>query len=289
MSSPARAALRAAAQRLSAAGNASPRVDAELLLAEASGVDRGKLVLLEDISDSVERRFSDLVLARAAGTPLQHLTGSAPFRHLELAVGPGVFIPRPETELMLDLAAERLAEAELVLDLCAGSGAIALAVANEYPQARVLAVERSAAAARWLRANAESRAQAGDRPIGIETVDVVDIASGGCLAELGGTVDVVLANPPYVPERDRGSLPPEIAADPAEAVFAGADGLALMPALATAAARLLRGGGLLVIEHDESQGQRLPELLEVTGAWTAVRDHPDLAGRSRFVTATRAR
>lgn len=288
----AQSALRAAAQALAAAGNASPRVDAELLLAYAADVDRGKLVLLDALAEDVGRRFDELIAERAAGAPLQHLTGSAPFRHIELAVGPGVFIPRPETELVLELAADELDEARVVVDLCAGSGAIALAVAQEHPQARVIAVERSLDALPWLRSNAASRAGAGDRAIEIEAADVMELArptAPAGLAELTSGVDVVLTNPPYVPARTRGSLPPEIAHDPYGAVFAGPDGLALMPALARLSARLLRDGGLLVIEHDESQGKSLPALLAATGDWTDVQDRTDLAGRSRFVLATRAR
>jgi release factor glutamine methyltransferase len=288
----AQTALRAATQALAAAGNASPRVDAELLLAYAADVDRGKLVLLDALGADVSRRFQQLVAERAAGAPLQHLTGSAPFRHIELAVGPGVFIPRPETELMLELAADELAEARVVLDLCAGSGAIALAVAQEHPQARVIAVERSPDALPWLRSNAASRLGAGDRAIEIEAADVLELAREAeplGLAELTGRVDVVLTNPPYVPAGTRGSLPREVAHDPDDAVFAGPDGLALMPALARLSARLLRGGGRLVIEHDESQCASLPAMLAATGDWTDVQDRADLGGRSRFVLATRAR
>jgi release factor glutamine methyltransferase len=289
MPRPIRLVLQSATERLSAAGNASPRVDAELLLAHVVQTARGRLFAIDHLSEDSARRFDELITRRANGMPLQHLTGRAPFRHLEVVVGPGVFIPRPETELIIDLAADRLQLADLVVDLCAGSGAIALAVANEHRGSRVLAVERSEQALGWLRANSARRVAAGDPPIEVVAADIADIASGQRLSELYGTADVVLANPPYVPELDRRSLPPEIAADPDEAVFAGRDGLALMPALATAAARLLRPDGLAVIEHDDSQGVSLPELLADSGLWSSVNDHPDLTGRSRFVTATRAR
>jgi release factor glutamine methyltransferase len=215
---------------------------------------------------------------------VQHLTGLAPFRRLELAVGPGVFIPRPETELILELAATELRTAELVLDLCAGSGAIALSVAAEFTPSRVIAVERSGSALRWLRSNAETRTAAGDHPIEVVDADVTD---PGLLAELAGTVDVLLANPPYVPELIRAELSVEVGHDPAEAVYAGPDGLALMAGLLTTAARLLRPGGLLVIEHDASHGESVPALLSATGDWSELTDHADLAGRPRFVRAVR--
>jgi len=279
------AALRSAAERLAAAGIQSPRVDAELLLAHLLGVPRSRLILLPELTPEQAGHFAELVGRRATGVPVQHLTGRAPYRHLDLAVGPGVFIPRPETELMLDLAAAALASAELVVDLCSGSGAIALAVAQEYPQAAVHAVEREPAALEWLRRNAIERAAAGDRPISVLSADIADPA---LLAELSGRVDVVLSNPPYVPAAVRAELAPEIGHDPEQAVFAGPDGLRLMPSVLRAAARLLQPGGLLLVEHDASHGQALPDLLGTAGDWRAVTDLADLAGRPRFARAVRA-
>ena len=281
---PVTVALRAAAERLAAAGIGSPRVDAELLLAELLAVPRGRLILLPRLTCEQAGRFAELVGRRAAGVPVQHLVGRAPYRHLELAVGPGVFIPRPETELLLDLAADRLAGAELVVDLCAGSGAIGLAVAQEHPQATVYTVERDPAALVWLRRNAAERAAAGDRPVGVLAGDIED---PDLLGEISGRVDVVLSNPPYVPEAVRAELAPEIGHDPEQAVYAGPDGLRLMPAVLRTAARLLRPGGLLVVEHDASHGTAVPELLRATGDWRDVADRPDLAGRPRFAVAVR--
>jgi release factor glutamine methyltransferase len=279
------AELRAAADRLAEAGIGSARVDAELLLAFLLGVPRGRLLLAGPIGPGQAAEYAGLIARRASGVPVQHLTGRAPYRHLELSVGLGVFIPRPETELIVELAADRLAGAALVADLCAGSGAIGLAVAQEYPDAQVYAVERDPAALRWLRRNAADRAAAGDRPITVVAADLAEADMPDLLAELAGDFDAVLSNPPYVPET--AEVGPEVGHDPASAVYAGPDGLALMPALLRTAARLLRPGGLLVIEHDASHGQALPRLLAAAGHWQAVCDRPDLAGRPRFALAVR--
>jgi len=280
-----RAELAAATAELAAAGIASARVDAELLLAHVLGCGRSRLLIHDSVDPTAAGRFHQLVSRRITGVPLQHLTGTAPFRQLELAVGPGVFIPRPETELLVELAAPWLAPGVTVVDLGAGSGAIALSVAQEFPVARVLAVERSERALEWLRRNAATRQAAGDLPIEVTPGDIGD---PGLLAELSGSVGVVLANPPYVPESIRAGLPPELAHDPAEALFAGPDGLALMPALAGLAARLLRPGGLLGIEHDETHAEAISRLLTAAG-WQSVAGRPDLTGRPRFTVAVRAR
>jgi release factor glutamine methyltransferase len=280
-----RAELAAAAAELAAAGVASARVEAELLLAHVLGRSRTRLLVREALNPAEAEGFQRLVSRRATGVPLQHLTGTAPFRHLELEVGPGVFIPRPETELIADLASRWLAPGAIVVDLCAGSGAIALSVAQEFPVARVIAVERSERALHWLRRNAANRQAAGDRPI---EVLAGDIGAADLLTDLSGAVTVVLANPPYVPESIRSELPREVRHDPDEALFAGADGLALMPALVGLAARLLRPGGFLGIEHDESHAEALSQLLAGSGSWANVAGRPDLTGRPRFSTAVRA-
>ncbi|RKR88090.1 release factor glutamine methyltransferase [Micromonospora pisi] len=285
-----------AAGVLSAAGIGPARVEAELLAAYVLDTSRGRLALTARFTPAQLERFQALVARRAGREPLQHLLGSAPFRYLELAVGPGVFIPRPETELLAGVgvdAAKRIAgEAggtggagdPVVVDLCSGSGAIALSVADEVPGARVVAVERSTEALVWLRRNAAERAAAGDRPIEVVAGDVTD---PGLLAELAGRVDVLLCNPPYVPEAI--AVPPEVADhDPAEAVFGGADGLAVIRPVLDRAAALLRPGGLLGIEHDDTHAEAVPALLRAYGAFEEVRDHPDLAGRPRFVTARRS-
>jgi release factor glutamine methyltransferase len=282
VSQPAAVQLRAAADALAAAGLPSPRVDAELLLAHLLGIERGRLLLAGPLSSSQQAGYAELIRQRAAGRPLQHLTGVAPFRHLVLAVGPGVFIPRPETELLPELAADRLVAAGTVLDLGAGSGAIALAVAQEYPAARVIAVERSETALAWLRRNAAERAAAGDRPIEVLAGDFTDPA---LLSELAGSVDVLLANPPYVPGRIRDQLATEVGHDPAEAVFGGPDGTSLLPSLIATSSRLLRPGGLLVFEHDDTHADRMAGLL--SDGWQDVRGHQDLAGRPRFTSAIR--
>jgi release factor glutamine methyltransferase len=263
---------------LTAAGIESPRVDAQLLFAHVLGVDRGALLTLDAVEPIAADRFHALVVRRAAGEPLQYLTGEAPFRYLMLEVGPGVFIPRPETELLVDsvLPTLRGAFPGLAVDLCSGSGAIALALAGETAAARVIAVERSASALKWLRRNC-----AGSR---VEVVDA-DVADPRLLTELDERVDVVISNPPYVPAGTE--VGREVAHDPDEAVFAGTDGLALMGAVTDAAARLLRPGGLFAVEHDDTQGDALPALLSADGRWTDVADHRDLTGRPRFATAVR--
>ncbi|GAA2364955.1 peptide chain release factor N(5)-glutamine methyltransferase [Dactylosporangium salmoneum] len=271
-------ALATATRTLAAAGVASPRVDAELLAAHALGVPRARL-LTASLDRVAAAEFARLVAGRAARVPLQHLTGHAPFYGLELAVGPGVFVPRFETELMVEWALARLTPQARVVDLCSGSGAIALAVATRLPTTQVYCVERSEAALAWLRGNVTRLAPR------VEVV-VGDVADDAVLGGLTGAVDMVLCNPPYVPE----SAPVDVEVaeyDPREAVFAGADGLDLMPAVARAAARLLRPGGLLAIEHDDTQGESLPRLLRATGHFDEVEDHRDLAGRPRYATARR--
>ncbi|HEY0165413.1 MAG TPA: peptide chain release factor N(5)-glutamine methyltransferase [Jatrophihabitans sp.] len=285
MSLTVRAELAAATAELAAGGVHSARVEAELLLSHVLGASRGRLLVIQTLSPQEAARLRQLVDQRVTGVPLQHLTGGAPFRRLELAVGPGVFIPRPETELLVELAAQWLAPGAVVVDLGSGSGAIALSVAQEFPVARVIAVERSERALRWLRRNAADRQAAGDRPIEVLPGDIAD---AGLLAELSGAASVVLANPPYVPESSRAQLPAEVAHDPDEALFAGADGLSLMPAVIELAARLLRPGGFLGVEHDQSHAEAMARLLGASGCWTTVAGRSDLTGRPRFSTAVRA-
>ncbi len=271
--------IAAATRTLAAAGVASPRVDAELLAAHVLGVSRSRLLTAPPPEagqlDGIER----LVRRRAAREPLQHLTGTAPFYGHELEVGPGVFVPRFETELLVEwaLAVAVPTRRTSIVDLCGGSGAIAVAVADRAGE--VYCVERNPAALRWLRRNVARLAP----DVRVVDGDVTDPAT---LRELDGTVDLVLSNPPYVPEG--APVDVEVAEhDPHDAVFAGADGLALMPGLVARAAGLLRPGGRLGIEHDDSQGESLPELIRATGRFGEVTDHRDLAGRPRFVTARR--
>jgi release factor glutamine methyltransferase len=263
----------------------SARVDAEILAAHVLGVPRGRLALVDGFTDEQLAEFDALVARRAGGEPVQHLVGSAGFRHLELAVGPGVFVPRPETELLAGWAITLIRPGTTVVDLCSGSGAIALAVANEVPGTRVYAVERSPAALAWLRRNAEARAAAGDPPIHVVEGDAADPA---VLGGLDGTVDAVLCNPPYVPAG--APVPADVADhDPPDAVFAGADGLAVIRPVIARAAALLRPGGVFGVEHDDSQGTAVPALLRAHGCFTDIEDHRDLAGRPRYATAVRTR
>ncbi|MGY1739952.1 peptide chain release factor N(5)-glutamine methyltransferase [Blastococcus sp. SYSU D01050] len=281
-----RTLLADAARRLAAAGVASPRVDAELLLAHVTGCTRTGLLTLDAVDEAAADRFAALVEQRADRVPLQHLTGRAAFRHLELAVGPGVFVPRPETEQLVEWALTRLAGAAepVVVDLGTGSGAIALSIAHEHPGARVAAVERDADAVEWTRLNAAARAAAGDRPVEVLAGDMTDRR---LLRALDGRVDLVVSNPPYVPDGAR--LPREVADhDPPLALWGGPDGLDVVRGLLTTAARLLRPGGALGIEHADQQGTALPALVRASGGWDDVADHPDLAGRPRFTTALRA-
>ena len=285
-------------RRLARAGVPTPRVDAELLLAHVLGVPRGRMFLSDPIDSAVATRFEGLLARRAARVPLQHLVGEAPFRHLVLAVGQGVFVPRPETEAVAELAVRALtadAEERLAVDLCTGSGAIALALATEVPGSVVHAVELDDAAHAWAARNVEAYAErvaaVGSRLV-LHHADATT-AHLGPLAALVGRVDVVVSNPPYIPD---GAVPrdPEVRDyDPPRALFGGPDGLDVVRGLAVAAAALLRPGGLLVLEHGDEQGERageagVPHVLREHGAFTDVTDHLDLAGRDRATTAVRA-
>jgi release factor glutamine methyltransferase len=281
--------LATAVADLTAAGVGSPRVDAELLLADVLGVSRPLLALAPSVSDGDADVFRALVARRVGRQPLQHILGVAPFRFLELEVGPGVFVPRPETELLVDavlpdLLTRSATTRPVVVDLCAGSGAIALSIACELPAADVTAVELDPQALVWLRRNAANVAGLTGDEIAIQAGDVRD---PGLLRHLHGSVDAVLSNPPYVP--DGTPVEPEVAADPAGAVFAGADGLDLIPAVISQAAGLLRFGGQFVVEHDDTHGDLVPGLLRADGRWTDVEVHHDLTGRARFSTAIRDR
>lgn len=285
--------ISAAAGILASAGIESARTDAELLAAFVLGVPRGRLALAPPFGPDQAVRYRDLVAARSRRIPLQHLTGTAPFRYLDLAVGPGVFIPRPETELLVDLALDPVravtGRPPVVVDLCGGSGAMALAVANEVPGARVYAVESGPAALRWLRRNAADRARAGDAEVTVVDADVTDpglLDAAGLLAALVGAVDVVLCNPPYVPAGTQ--VAPEVADhDPDSAVFGGPDGLAVIRPVIGLTGRLLRGGGWFGVEHHETTQNGVIALVEADGRFTAATGHRDLAGRPRFVTARR--
>ncbi|WP_420120386.1 peptide chain release factor N(5)-glutamine methyltransferase [Nakamurella sp.] len=282
-----RAAILDAARTLEAAGVASPDVDAQELAAHLLGVQRTRLGLTPLVEDGFLADYRALVDRRAQRIPLQHLMGTVQFGRATLAVGPGVFVPRPETESLLAWAVHAIADRDrpVVVDLCTGSGALALAIAAERPDARVIGVERSATALAWARRNAVAQAGAGRTAVELRGGDVFDER---LLADLDGTADLVTANPPYVP--DGTEVAPEVADhDPPEAVFAGPDGLAVIRPLLSVAAALLRIGGSLAIEHDDTQGESVPALLRSRRVLTDVEDHQDLTGRPRFVTATRVR
>ncbi|MFI2753538.1 peptide chain release factor N(5)-glutamine methyltransferase [Cellulomonas sp. P22] len=284
-------ALRAAERVLADAGVPSPRVDAELLAAHLMGVESGRHVSRGEVQTAAilgraaPQGLVELVARRATREPLQHLTGRAAFRAIELDVGPGVFVPRPETEQVAEVAAREAravvarGAAVRVVDLCTGSAAIALAVACEVAEAEVHAVELDRAAHAWAARNVAALAP---------DVHLVRGDARTALRELDGTVDVVVSNPPYVPP---GAVPvdPEVAEhDPAVALYGlGADGLEVPRGIVAAAARLLRPGGLLVMEHAEVQAAAARALVEGTGAFEGVRTETDLTGRDRMVVARR--
>jgi release factor glutamine methyltransferase len=318
--------LASAAARLAAAEVPTPEVDAELLLAHVTGRPRALLRMAGGtVTDEQSAAFAALVARRVERIPLQHLTGLAPFRHLELHVGPGVFIPRPETELMVDHVREyathghgrrdaagsgggpvgapqcagesRAAGGLLVVDLCSGSGALALAIATELPGSCVIAVELSPEAVAWARRNIAGHARqldAAGSVVELLEADATRVAAaGGPLGGLRGTVDVVVTNPPYVPDAAIPREPEVRDHDPGLALYGGSDGLEVVRPLAEQAALLLRPGGLLLVEHADVQGEQagesgVPFVLRSQRAWTHVTDHLDLAGRPRHTAAIRA-
>jgi release factor glutamine methyltransferase len=269
-----------AARILAEAGVASPRVDAELIAAHVLGVERGKLMLTPLVDRQVVDAIAELVRERARRVPLQHLLGWAAMGPVIIEVGPGVFVPRPETELLLEWGLEFLTDmpSPVVVDLCTGSGALAVAVAASRPDAVVHAVEADPTALAWARKNV------GDTKVRLHAGDVTNPA---LFTELDAQVDLVLCNPPYVPVGTE--VPPEVGEhDPFKAVFAGTDGLAVIRPVVNLAARLLRPGGAVGIEHDDTQGESVPALLSTRKVLTTVEGHRDLAGRPRFATARRA-
>lgn len=290
-----------AQRRLTAAGVPSPEVDASLLAAHVLGVPRGRLYLQDPMPGDQRMAFERLLSRRVARVPLQHLLGSAPFRTIELSVGPGVFVPRPETERVAGTAIDALralpASERIAVDLCTGSGAIAIAMAVEVDGCSVTGVEVDPAAARWARTNAERYAGAVATRSGsvrIVEADATRCAGvGGQLAELAGAAAVVVMNPPYVPEGAVVRDPEVRDHDPARALYGGPDGLRVIRGAIDTAAILLRAGGQVVIEHSDEQGESagesgVPGVLRMDSRWRDVTDHLDLARRPRFTTATRA-
>ena len=282
------ALLRHATARLAESGVPSPDHDAAELLGHVLGCSRPSLRREAEVPSGAVEEYDVLLRRRAAREPLQHLTGTAAFRYVEVAVGPGVFVPRPETEVLAGWAVERASDllvgrsyapAPVVVDLCTGSGAMALAVATEVPGAGVHAVELGEEAWAWARRNLDGSG--------------VDLRAGDmaeAFHDLDGTVDVVVANPPYIPLEAYLSVAPEARDhDPALALWSGQDGLDAVRVVERVAARLLRPGGVVGVEHADVQGESAPAVFAAAQVWTDVRDHEDLAGRPRFVTARLAR
>jgi len=269
-----------ATQRLADAGVPSPRFDAEELAAFVHGVKRGEL---HGVSDAdFDARYWEAVARREAREPLQHITGRAFFRYLELQVGPGVFVPRPETESVVGWAIDAVRAMDvvepLIVDLCTGSGAIALALAQEVPRSRVHAVELDEGALLWARKNVE-----GSRVV-LQRGDALT-----ALPELDGQVDLVISNPPYIPLTEWEYVAPEARDhDPQLALFSGEDGLDVIRGLERTAHRLLRPGGVVVIEHADTQGGQVPWIFTEERGWADAADHPDLNKRPRFATARKA-
>ncbi|WP_052848146.1 peptide chain release factor N(5)-glutamine methyltransferase [Streptomyces avicenniae] len=268
-----------ATQRLADAGVPSPRFDAEELAAFVHGSERAKLHTVPDAE--FDARYWEAVARREAREPLQHITGRAFFRYLELQVGPGVFVPRPETESVVGWAIDAVRAMDvaepLIIDLCTGSGAIALALAQEVPRSRVHAVELDESALEWARRNAE-----GSRVV-LHHGD-----ARTALPELTGQADLVISNPPYIPLTEWEYVAPEARDyDPQLALFSGEDGLDVIRGLERAAHRLLRPGGMVVVEHADTQGGLVPWIFTEDRGWADAADHPDLNNRPRFATARR--
>jgi release factor glutamine methyltransferase len=264
----------------------SPEADAELLAGHVLGMSRGavhaKAITGAVLDPEQLLQFTEFTERRAAREPLQHITGRAAFRSIELAVGPGVFVPRPESEGVAGIAIEALravaSPEPIAVDLGTGSGAIALAIATEVQHARVIGVEVSPRAFIWTKQNFRDIAPVNARAV------FTDLAVA--LPELDGTVDVVVSNPPYIP---LGAIPrdPEVRLfDPEIALYGGEDGLDIVRSVSLTALRLLRQGGTLVIEHGELQSAAIAELLRDDG-WRAIAHHKDLTFRDRATTALR--
>jgi release factor glutamine methyltransferase len=267
-----------AAATLTKAGVASPRADAEELAAYAAGTTRGRLAVLGEVDDDFCDRYAELIAVRARRIPLQHIVGTAPLGPVTVSVGPGVFIPRPETEGLLEWAsAQPLPSQPVLVDLCTGSAALALALSKFWPDARIVAVDDSDEALDYANRNVVG-----------STVELVraDVTDTTLFPELDGQVDLLVANPPYIP--DGATLEPEVAQhDPPHALFGGPDGMDVINAIVDLAARWLKPGGRCAVEHDDTTSDATVDAFAAAGGFVDVTGHHDLAERPRFVTAIR--
>ena len=274
--------LSESSSKLKEAGVTSATVDAELLACYCLGISRSELAIMvatnqEFPTESLE--LFELSLARrVARQPLQHITGSAPFRHLELKVGPGVFTPRPETEQVVGFALETISnwQSPLIVDLCAGSGAIAISLATEVSGSTVFAVEKSSEAFAYLRDNAAS--------YGLAEANLRNEDLENSLPELDGQVDLVISNPPYIPND---AIPIDLEVqlhEPSMSLYGGVDGLDVVRQISSRAMKLLKPGGLLVMEHADTQSNAIGKLLLAEG-WLEIVARADLAGKERMISA----
>lgn len=265
-------------RRLSRAGIDSASVESAQMLAHVLGVPRNRLLLQDHLEEEHRITFERLMAQRLNRVPLQHLLGKAPFRYLELAVGPGVFIPRPETELVAEAAIRHLRACDnpRAFDLCAGSGAIALSMATEVPGAQITAVELSEDALPWITRNIKDMAT--DMPVALIAADATDLSNPQIL-EAAGTCDVVTCNPPYIPTNMVPRDPEVRDHEPSVALYGGPDGLDVVRGIVMTAGLLLKRGGLLVIEHADVQG---PESGN-GGVVAVVREAVVPAGMSEYI------
>jgi release factor glutamine methyltransferase len=276
--------LSESSSKLKEAGVTSATVDAELLACYCLGVSRSELALMvatnQEFPAAEMDRFEQALSRRVSREPLQHITGVAPFRHLELEVGPGVFTPRPETEQLVSFAMEKISaiQSPLIVDLCSGSGAIAISLATEVSGSAVFAVELSKDAFEYLRRNASRN----DLPE--EHLRNEDLVSS--LVELDSRVDLVISNPPYIPND---AIPVDLEVqlhEPSMSLYGGVDGLDVVRQISVRAMKLLKSGGLLVMEHADTQSSAIGELLLAEG-WLQVEARADLAGKDRMISAVK--
>jgi release factor glutamine methyltransferase len=264
------------------AGIESAEVDAQLLAANVLGISRGelqsKLFTNDELSEELADSITDKLQKRSERIPLQHLTGIAHFRNLELFVGPGVFIPRPETEVVAEFAIfelKKLSNEPVAVDLCTGSGAIAISMATEVPNSKVYAWELNPESESWLRKNIRGNVE-------LVMADIAD--EHELFSKLEGVADVVISNPPYIPT-DAVPRDPEVRLhDPSLALYGGVDGMDIMRVVSSRALQLLKPGGLLVVEHADNQAQIVADLFKAYG-WQKIESHQDLSSRDRAVTA----